>query len=68
MAGKKRIHGFLDPLLNCLPDPPVQSLSDELQVTRQTIHRWQSRIVTVSPMNRMKINMLCIAYGIDQIF
>jgi hypothetical protein len=68
IRGKKRIHGKLDPLLDCLPNPPVETLSEKLEVTRQSIHRWQANIVVVSPMNRMKINMLCIAYGIDQIF
>ena len=68
MRGKKRIHGKLDPLLSCLPEPRVGSLSEELEVTRQSIHRWQAGVVKVSPMNRLKINMLCIIHGIEQIF
>lgn len=68
MRGKKRIHGILDPLLEKLAEPPIEKLAEELGVTRQSIHRWQNGSYKVSPFNKMKINLLCLSYGVEQIF
>ena len=68
MRGKKRIKGPLDPLLDCLPNPPITRLCEELGVTRMSVYRWQKKIRDVSPINRLKINILCMYYSIEQIF
>jgi DNA-binding XRE family transcriptional regulator len=59
---------LLDPLINKMPSKKLSELAIRLNVSRITIWKWQNELVEVSPLNKLKINILCMQFGIDPIF
>lgn len=66
--GQPRIKGPLEPLLECLPSPAITNLCEKIEVTRESVYRWQKNSRKISPLNKIKINTLCLTYGIEPIF
>lgn len=60
--------GILTPLIEKMPRKRPSELAIRLNVTRITIWKWQKKIVEISPLNRLKINLLCMEYDVDLIF
>ncbi len=65
--GRERTHGPLDPLFLALECETVEAFADLLEVSRQTVTRWQLR-GTISPYNRMRIDLLFIGRGLQPPF
>lgn len=61
--GAHRVPGFLDPLFVETEEGLVKQLADYLDVSRQTIHRWQ-RGGVVSEFHKMRLNLFFIARGL----
>jgi len=65
MKDKNRL---LDPLINVMPNRKLQELAKMLKVSRQSIWKWNNNFNEVSPINQLKINILCLRYNIEPIF
>lgn len=64
---RQRLKGPLDPLFEALGIETVDAFADLIEVSRQTINRWQ-RDGAISPYNRMKIDLLFIGRGLKPPF
>lgn len=65
MKNKDRL---LDPLIAVMPNKKLQELAKMLEVSRQSVWKWNNGFNEVSPINQLKINILCLTYGIKPIF
>lgn len=63
----KRVSGPLDPLINKMPRKRVSELCAQLDCTRKTIYRYQKG-APIAPLMRLRINLLCFAYGLKPMF
>lgn len=58
---RPRLKGFLDPIYAFTDHGRVDELARLLEVSRQTINRWQRDPTTVSEIYKMRLNLLFIA-------
>lgn len=65
MKNKDRL---LDPLIAVMPNKKLQELAKMLEVSRQSVWKWNNGLNDVSPINQLKINILCLTYNIKPIF
>lgn len=61
--GRPRRKGPLDPIFKAL-DIGVEDFAALIQVTRQSVYRWQRGERTISPYNKLKINRLFLQRGL----
>lgn len=65
--GRPRLPGPLDPLFRALGAASVEDFADTLNVSRQTVRRWQQGR-SISDYNKLKINLLFIGRGLKPPF
>jgi hypothetical protein len=64
---RQRLKGPLDPLFEALDIATVEAFAALLEVSRQTVTRWQND-GAISPYNQMRIDLLFIGRGLKPPF
>lgn len=71
--GRKRVRGFLDPLISRMPTGKVKELAAMLHCDRKSIYLWQTRgkdkaRTSMDTANRMRIDAIAMSLGLPPIF
>ena len=51
-----------------MPTKKWNELADALSVSRITLYKWRKGDCEISPLNRLRINLLCMNFDLDLVF